>query len=126
MIGEEVRGIGRDPHLYNEGTWVGGIPSGSLALPSSGAGFQSSGGLWSPENTQGPCIYEKGLNLDQQSEGCRGKPVAPRLRSESCCKRDAGGKQLVTEDHTEQRAEWADLETGSGRVVARVWGEERD
>lgn len=119
-------GLGGTLTCIMKGHGSGGSPLARSLSPSSGAGFQSSGGLWSPENTQGPCIYEKGLNLDQQSEGCRGKPVAPRLRSESCCKRDAGGKQLVTEDHTEQRAEWADLETGSSRVVARVWGEERD
>lgn len=31
------------PHLYNGGTKVGGIPSGWPCLPSSGAGFLSSG-----------------------------------------------------------------------------------
>lgn len=37
-------GGGRNsPHLYNGGTKVGGIPSGWPCLPSSGAGFLSSG-----------------------------------------------------------------------------------
>ena len=50
-------------HQYNGATEAGDILSDWLSLPSSGTGFQSSGGQWSPENTHSPGTQEKMLSL---------------------------------------------------------------
>ena len=66
VMGEEGTWGEVGTHQYSGGTEAGGSLSDWLSLPSSGTGFQSSGGQWSPEDTQSPGTQEKMLSLHHQ------------------------------------------------------------